>query len=287
MISRLKAKVAKINNTAKADKEKHKAIQHLLQAAENGDAKQALIVLEKYGQDKEVVNAQLNDNGPTALILATRFGDMNIVNALLKLPCLQINISDSTEPEQHRASRNNIFHKIVPDYYGNTALHEALVRKHLDIVKKLIEHTQLDVTLCNKNGKTALACAVEYCPEAISILLNAHPFDVNCVDINGRTALHSACLRHNPYQETAPQYLMTLLAVEDIDLDIQDTQGYTALMYAGKRKDVGIFKALLKAGADATLTNNAGQTVLDMVSEDGYLAQLVTKSIASRARKPN
>ena len=40
--------------------------------------------------------------------------------------------------------------------YGNTALHEALIKNHVDVVRLLMEHGETDPNLQNTCGRAAL-----------------------------------------------------------------------------------------------------------------------------------
>lgn len=50
----------------------------------------------------------------------------------------------------------------------------------------------------------------------------------------------------------------------EIDIDIQDQEGFTALMYASALKKTFIVMTLLDYGADRYIKNDIGETAIDM-----------------------
>ena len=65
----------------------------------------------------------------------------------------------------------------------------------------------------------------------------------------GRTALHLACLRRNPYEATVPEYIKLLLKNRNIDRNVPDAEGKTVLMVALERRDAVLEDFLYQAGA--------------------------------------
>lgn len=58
--------------------------------------------------------------------------------------------------------------------------------------------------------------------------------------------------------------LEVLLTRPDIDIDVQDEEGYSPLMAAAKEGHVNVFRVLVFAGANAKLCNKAGETAIDL-----------------------
>jgi hypothetical protein len=63
--------------------------------------------------------------------------------------------------------------------------------------------------------------------------------------------------------------LLTLLLSHGADVNLVDTDGMAALMYAAQRANVDNVKALLAAGANTSLKNNKGQTAVIIAQEKG------------------
>ena len=60
-----------------------------------------------------------------------------------------------------------------------------------------------------------------------------------------------------------------LATAEDIDVDVSDAQGWTALMYAAKSNKEAIVTLLLNVGADHRLTNDFCETALHVAARKG------------------
>ncbi|MFA6066694.1 MAG: ankyrin repeat domain-containing protein [Candidatus Babeliaceae bacterium] len=84
--------------------------------------------------------------------------------------------------------------------------------------------------------------------------------DVNALDSKGMTALMHAII-----VEGANKFIKTLLSSKTININIQDTDGDTALMMAASRRDSAAIRSLLNNNKiDFTLKNKANHTVLDI-----------------------
>jgi ankyrin repeat protein len=57
------------------------------------------------------------------------------------------------------------------------------------------------------------------------------------------------------------------------ELNTRYSSGSTPLLLAVGKKDIGLIKALLAAGADPAFTNNLGQNVLHSIAENSYIFQ--------------
>jgi hypothetical protein len=86
--------------------------------------------------------------------------------------------------------------------------------------------------------------------------------DVNGLEVNsGRTGLMKACYWGHIH-------MMTFLLDElKVDVNVQDYAGDTALFDAARFGHKEVVAALLKAGADKTLKNNAGKTAADVAAD--------------------
>jgi len=94
----------------------------------------------------------------------------------------------------------------------------------------------------------------------ITALLKAGA-DVNSRDEYGSTALSWASFRGNK------DLVKLLVAQPGIKLDQTNIDGHTALMTAAERGHTEIVDMLLKAGASATITNEAGETAITLAEK--------------------
>jgi uncharacterized protein len=171
------------------------------------------------------------------------------------------------------------------DNVGHTPLHWAVIEKSADLVKLLLK-AGADVDKKDANGYTPLHMAVLYeCEDIVGILCEAgaelaelkeNKEHYNAQDQRGRTPLMSACKNGN-------LEIVDKLLTHKVNLDAQDSNGCTALMFAicasridkevadtNKKAKLEIYGAivqkLLQAGADIALENNADCTALDIAT---------------------
>jgi len=89
-------------------------------------------------------------------------------------------------------------------------------------------------------------------------------FDANIQDSNGYTALMIAAMRG--YKDC-----VTLLLDKGFDANIQDSNGYTALMIAAMRGCKDCVSLLLDKGADVTIKDKDGETAIKYLKADDVL----------------
>lgn len=220
------------------------------------------------------VDPNLRDRDPyenTLLVSASYYGYLEVVRELL-----------------NRGADPNL----QDNRYGWTALIYAAIYGHLEVVKELLDRGA-DPNLPNKEGKTALMMAATYDYLEIAEELLKHEADPDLQDNYGWTALDSAKRRQDlanlieryiidPIMidpntgisnlaivaANGPDYqLRWMIDNENVDINQQDLDGNTALIYAivNRQKDhVGL---LLDRGADPNLSNNAGGTPLDYANQ--------------------
>ncbi|MCP4747143.1 MAG: ankyrin repeat domain-containing protein, partial [Desulfobacteraceae bacterium] len=128
---------------------------------------------EKYEHLIEAVKngADVNKTykGVTLLLWAAEKGHVDVVNALLSHPDMDVN------------QRND---------WGRTPLLVAAENGHIEAVKLLLSHLKIDVNKADRWGRTALSKAVENGHiEAVKLLLSHLKIDVNKADDWGETPL--------------------------------------------------------------------------------------------------
>ena len=120
-------------------------------------------------------------------------------------------------------------------WFGDTALFSL----HEDAVKELLAH-HVDIEARNNNGDTAL---IETVSGKIADLLIKAGANVNAVDKDGHTALMRAAKRN--YVDK----VSVLIKSPDIQLNLQDPTGQTALSIAQKEKNAECVHILTSAAA--------------------------------------
>jgi ankyrin repeat protein len=253
---RTKLKLKKLDNNNK------KLREWLFDAIENGKPEDIARFVSEHGENPELMNARVlhEIRGATALIHAVRCQRPDIVRELLKATYIDLNAIDHAHP---RAGLDEAKH------YLNSALLAAIVTKQLDIVEMLVVINSLKINAVGTDRRTALMYAIDYCPAAIPLLLNVKSIHVDAQDGNERTVLHHACLRRNAYAEELPNYIMILIAAPKTLLDKADSEGCTPLMIAAQRGDFPLVRALIQAGANIELVNQAGYSAQALAEQQG------------------
>ena len=101
---------------------------------------------------------------------------------------------------------------------------------------------------------------------------------VNKQDENGITALMLAADR-----ELSP-LVEFLLTVKGVDVNIQDSDGQTALHYAALVGNLEVTKLLINGHVDAAVKDGDGTTALELATDEGYAE--VASCIAAHSRTP-
>jgi ankyrin repeat protein len=171
---------------------------------------------------------------------------------------------------------------------GNTALIASLDQLEDEnlpdketIVALLMKYgASLDIQ--NNCGETACMKAIDRCHFSSLRLLICTGANPNIKDNNGHTALMRVIFEQKTCNQTdlsRMQYLISnlnsyklsiikiLLGAPMIDLNIQDNDGMTALMYAAQYGNREVVELLLQVGAFSSIKNNQGQTAYDIADD--------------------
>ncbi|SPR13268.1 ankyrin repeat-containing protein [Orientia tsutsugamushi str. Gilliam] len=213
----------------------------LHQFAKNGDvtAIERLLV-----QDNESIN-ELDANGMTPLHYAAARGHIEIVRTLLTQNNLNINVQTPI---------TNI-----------TPLHYAAAHGHVEMINLLLAMRNIIADARDQNGDTALHYAVCFDRiEAVKLLIGMH----NLVNNSGMNVVHCAA-EHGCI--TTLRYMLEHCA--DIDIDLQDNQGNTAIHSCCRclKKDnlASALQILAEYDANIDLQNFAGETALHILAGNG------------------
>ena len=226
----------------------------LLRAAENGINKAVQFLVEMGVSIDDV-----DSNGRTALMLASKAGHEEIVETLLSAGAngsqdshswvSQILLKEDANP--------NIWNKD-----GATALMYASQNGHSEVVQILLKGGA-DPNSRTENGVTSLMVASENGhSEVVQILLKGGA-EPNIQEEDGSTALIYAS--QNGHTE-----VVQILLKGGADSNIQEEDGSTALMYTSQNGHSEVVQLLLKGGADPDIQDENGWTSLIFGSENGH-----------------
>jgi len=224
------------------------SLKALLTAAYNGHVEEVNALLAAKGAD---VNAK-NEHGNTALILAAKKGNVEMVNDLLKKGAYV----DAQNKDGHTAL-------IVAAIYGNVEVVNDLLKKGADVNAK------------NKHGNTALIVAAIYGHvEVVNALLAAKGADVDAQNEHGNTALILAAI----YGRVE---VVNELLKKGADVDAQNEHGNTALILADKNISKQAYYAIWEHKIEKLtnkLNNDNGVEAhignIDKYNQDGNNTQL-------------
>lgn len=169
----------------------------------------------------------------------------------------------------------------IQDNDGYTALiHTVVVWNYVGSLEKLIE-AKADLNIQDGDGRTALMWAALYGHQnSVQKLIDAGA-DISIEDNRGQTALTLAQFKKKiecvsalekaelglqlieAAKENKPEHVAALIA-EGVPVNIQDENGWTALMVAAYRGHTDCLQKLIAAGADLDLKNCHGNTALQL-----------------------
>ena len=188
------------------------------------------------------VDMNVDYNHDTPLRIAARRGWVDIINFLLAVG-VDINFQNDS---------------------GWTALMSASAYEKIDVVDIFLATGQCDVNLKTNWGETALTHVVFNGNLGIIdrlILHGANYYYIN--DDNGANLLHYAT--NNKYVNNI-DVLQRILSL-DLDVNHQNNNGWTPLMFAVKFDKKEMVEILLDYGADPQIENNDGNIASDMTDD--------------------
>ena len=178
------------------------------------------VPLAKFSiKSKADINAK-DENGSTALIVATTNGNLEIIKYLSQERGLEVNAQDDI---------------------GLTALMYAAESGNLEIVKYLIDERRADFNIKEDNqGHDAFILAILYGHlEVVKYFVEEKRLDINAKDNEGWTAfMHAPAMGHLEVS----QYLLE----KGADIDAKDNNGVTSLMHASNNGHSKMVKYLVE-----------------------------------------
>ncbi|KAK3691563.1 hypothetical protein LTR37_018572 [Vermiconidia calcicola] len=232
----------------------------------------------------------------TALHEAAGRGDPQDVRVLLRSPTIDVNSRDGDGcTPLHLASSGEVAKRLLndkridknlEDYSGYTALHCAVLKCRLDVIKALLE-AGIDKTLEDDQGKAAAFYAIG-CPAAWWLLKYGHETEAKAEDhLNNTGLLHMSWLgdeegvqfflRHkadvnaiNKWHETAlteasrhgNSSIVKILIDHKAHLELAAGKEWTPLLQAVRDDRIETVRTLLERGADKEAKLNNDKTPL-------------------------
>jgi ankyrin repeat protein len=202
---------------------------------------------------------------------------MNSIDEELLEAAEEINL-----PEVRRLLRAGAdVNAVADDFFGNTALHKASDRGHVQVVKELLGHGA-DVNVKDNNIWTPLHFACWKGHAQVFKELVDHGADIEAKDNDGRTPLHCACLTGhvavvNELVSPNDRNDTTIILGKrksraGANIEVKTNQGNTPLHIASLKGHLAIIKALLTFGADILAVNNDGRLPVHCAVSEGKSA---------------
>jgi len=174
------------------------------------------------------------------------------------------------------------------------AIHHAAFRGHLEVVMALISWDSSCLNMVCGSGHNALHIAVENGRKTYEIaqyLINVG-IDINARTTQGNSPLILSLMNND--QEWAKRFSELLLENENIDINLPNNKGETALHWAAQKNNNEIVYLLISKGSEINARDNKGKTprdrttnkeiknILDFTNLPG--AESITNQSATRLR---
>ena len=263
------------SNLKAVDSKGNNALHRAIRCGQWRSCQRTTEILLKHAADDHadnrdnIINAA-NKEGWTALHFAAVYGDLSLVEMLLKFGFAIDAINNNGETPLHLATDVSIVKLLVErgadtriaNKEGDTVLHVAAHYSGYSdlIVEFLLDQNFADVHSPNARGKTPLHLTSEslQCEKAEMLLQKGA--QVNAMDNEGCTPLHVAI--RDSYSPTFWQVLIERGA----DVNAADKKGNTVLhMAADKPRGQDLLSFLIERGGGHTIRNKKGKTSGDLL----------------------
>lgn len=224
------------------------------------------------------INFQDANSGESALYLASGYGHVEIVSALLQKGAHK----DARDRDGRTAllaaavtSRLAVLNTLldagadpnIPSNANLTALFAAALKGLCGVASALLRHGKTDMDVMSNSGSTPLCAAVAYRHTVVVYALLNAGADVNKFDREQEHALSPLAIaaRMGDIDTTR------LLLERSADVGATDLYGYTPLHWVCRRRPVNageVTDILLRAGADETLETCDNKTPEDLLKEE-------------------
>ncbi len=209
--------------------------------------------------------------GPTALMIASYHGDLEIAKSLLahgadvRLKGTSIDYDGDTEPV-------SALYEAMPMWFMEENQDKKVLSGKEAISLLLIAHgTQVNESV---SGTSLLhTAAVSSKPRVVTALLDQGA-KIDALDADGKTPLLKAADFARPFAENSRDaHAALILIARGADVNHQDADGNTALMLAAEYGLTDVARALLAKGANIIIRNKAGDTALKIAENNNGLSE--------------
>ncbi|XP_067660126.1 putative ankyrin repeat protein RF_0381 [Haliotis asinina] len=233
--------------------------------------KEAFDLLVKAGADLLL----MNDLEQTILHVACQGGNIVIIKYLIKREIVDIDSRDvdGWTAVMHAASdgRKDVFDVLVKaganlslvNSNNESILHLACVEENVEIVKYLMKRDIVDINSQDINGWTPIMHAVSGGHKDVFDVFLEAGADLSHVSHKKENILHLACDGGNT------EIVKYLVKQDIVDLNSQDVNGWTPLMFAAYAGDAEVFGVLVEAGGDMSQVCNDKENILHMACRGG------------------
>uniref|UniRef100_L2GDQ2 Nacht and ankyrin domain protein n=1 Tax=Colletotrichum fructicola (strain Nara gc5) TaxID=1213859 RepID=L2GDQ2_COLFN len=177
-------------------------------------------------------------------------------------------------------------------------------------ISKVLLEKGANLNITDDRGHTALHVAAQKgCVKLVETIVDMGA-DISCTDLQGSTPLSLACKNQNhdvaaflfdrgarieedessnvahPYTEGLHKQVAQLLQLDANEINGRDELGRTPLFEACHLGALDIVKSLLERGADATVTDNQGQTALFAVQRSHVHSGLLVRVLVEARADP-
>ncbi|XP_011870346.1 PREDICTED: ankyrin repeat domain-containing protein 16-like isoform X2 [Vollenhovia emeryi] len=248
-----------------------------LRSCHGGDVRKVEALVEKHGI-RDWSDFRHAASGDTALHVATREGDMNIVRYLCErfdMPAFKVNVANKDMKRPLHEAAQFAQKDILKYLLTKGASVDALKRgdwtplmlactKSGPAARQCINTllaADANAYLRNKDGWTPLLIACRAGDEnVVDILLKHLPKCIDDRSNNGRSALHIAAFHGH-------ERVINLLVSSNANLlNARDSSGSSPLHEAVKHGNLNAAKCIISLGADVNLVDNIGQTILHVAA---------------------
>lgn len=214
-----------------------------LHLAASSDYLHTIEVLLKLGADPTLTDSERQQPMFTALFLPERYDEdlLQKKEILFRVFC--------------SVARQGLVHQ---DKNGDTVFHLMAQHGLKKLLQDSLDQEPSGIFLCNKHRHYPIQIAVLNNQTQVVDLLLKIPDVARLVDSQGRTALHYAA----QYGTAATAQICCDANPELINM--QDNESKTPLMLAVEARNLAVLQTLIERGADATLTDYTGSTILHL-----------------------
>lgn len=265
---------------------------------------------DKVSKDTALILAARNNHLKLFKLLFVNDADINLCNALKQTPLMVAAESGSLSIVSYIVEKVDKSYLNKISFKARNALHYAIGDELTSDKKKIASiliAAGIDCTAMDLNEMPPMFYAIKHNNSSLVQEMIEHGYNINhqipasylvrykVWDPNiwqykivqkkrftqSLNALMKACLT-----DSSPLIINLLLATKRLDLNIQDRNGYTALMYAAKTGQLEKLKILLEYNCNYDLKTFAGKTALDIsIVEAQTEVQIYLKKMAKKATK--